>query len=342
MAKKNSLKLSDEDYNLISRKSYSNGKYKIGEYVEITNGQKMYVADCRKTLNGLNALTFVTEKDFTISNNGKEKDKIKHAVIVYRGSEPISGGQLQSSIDVMSEAHEKMKDSQKKNGLIPEGVSDTIDAGINNVAGVAYFANEIIQDWLMTDINYSVYKKPFEDGNNNQMVQADKYAKDIHKDMPNAKIHVTGHSLGGVNASYALVKNKFVESGVTFENPNIYDNLPEDVKAEALKGKFKSRLTEYISLNDGLSMLNRDSEEVGNVKVMYDESLPNGIEESLSDGQKFLLNTLKKTFKFDENPSVDMNLFLEAIMGSHDLSRYSFHADGTRKHWTSIYLKTLV
>ncbi|WP_303623237.1 hypothetical protein [Bacillus halotolerans] len=120
--------------------------------------------------------------------------------------------------------------------------------------------------------------------------------------------------------------NDFIERGVTFENPNIYENLPEDVKARALKGEFRSRLTEYINLNDGLSLLNRDAAEVGKVKVMYDEALPNGVQNnSLPDEVKMLGLGLKHY----GNQSLDITLFAEALMGSHGLDRYSFHSDGS-------------
>ncbi|MFB8736284.1 hypothetical protein ACEQPO_29465 [Bacillus sp. SL00103] len=65
------------------------------------------------------------------------------------------------------------------------------------------------------------------------------------------KMYVTGHSLGGSNASYVLVKNDFIKGGVTFENPNIYPNLSDGLQAKALKGDYRSRLTKSHRLNDG-------------------------------------------------------------------------------------------
>ncbi len=172
-----------------------------------------------------------------------------------------------------------------------------------------------------------VGKKPFDDGTENQAIQADQYAKKIHKDFKKADIQVTGHSLGGSNASYAVVMNDFIKRGVTFENPNIYENLPEDVKARALKGDFRSRLTEYINLNDGLSLLNRDAAEVGKVKVMYDEALPNGVQSNgLSASVKKKLGLAIQHYS---NPSLDVTLFYEALVGSHGLDRYHFNSDGS-------------
>lgn len=97
------------------------------------------------------------------------------------------------------------------------------------------------------------------------------------------------------------------------------------MKARALKGDFRSRLTEYINLNDGLSLLNRDAAEVGKVKVMYDEALPNGVQ---NNGLPDVVKMLGLAFKHYNNQSLDVTLFAEALMGSHGLDRYNFNSDG--------------
>ncbi|MCY8496775.1 lipase [Bacillus atrophaeus] len=325
MAKRrNTLKISDEDYNEISSSAYNLKKYHIGQTIKISNNQKMYVVDYKKTEKGLNALTLVNERDYTLSNNGKDKEKIQHAIIAYRGSEPISPGQFQDTIKEHRDKREQLiKELEKKGINIPE---DEDGSFYDSAKGLSEYSNEILQDWLHMDTSYLVGKKPFNDGTENQVIQADQYAKKIHKDFKNADIQVTGHSLGGSNASYAVVMNDFIERGVTFENPNIFENLPDDVKAKALKGEFRNRLTEYINLNDGLSLLNRDASEIGNVKVMYDEALPKGIQgKSLPEQFKFLEDGLKQY----GNKSLDVILFAEALLGSHGLDRYSFNSDGS-------------
>nr|WP_255237422.1 lipase [Bacillus sp. 7705b] len=321
-----SKKLTDEDFNLISNNAYKIGKYHVGETIEVSNGEKLYVIDYKKTEKGLNALTLVSREDYRNSHEGKHPEKIQNAIIAYRGSEPISTNQLKETIKETNQRgkrEELIKELEKKGINIP---AEEDGSSFDSVTGFSEYANEIIQDWLHMDTSYLVGKKPFDDGTDNQAIQADQYAKTIHKDFKNADIQVTGHSLGGSNASYAVVMNDFIKRGVTFENPNIYENLPEDVKAQALKGEFRSRLTEYINLNDGLSLLNRDAAEVGKVKVMYDEALPNGVQNnSLPDEVKMLGLGLKHY----GNQSLDITLFAEALMGSHGLDRYSFHSDGS-------------
>ncbi|MCY7830883.1 lipase [Bacillus spizizenii] len=323
MAKNKSIKITDEDYNRISSAAYDIQNYHIGEIIYTSNGQKLYVIDYKKTKKGLNALTLVTREDYRNSHEGKHPEKIQNAIIAYRGSEPISWGQLQDTIKPYRDEREQLiKEVEKKGINIPK---DEDGSFYDYAKGVPEYSNEILQDWLHMDTRYLVGKKPFDDGTENQAIQADQYAKKIHKDFKNADIQVTGHSLGGSNASYAVVMNDFIKRGVTFENPNIYENLPEDVKARALKGDFRSRLTEYINLNDGLSLLNRDAAEVGKVKVMYDEALPNGVQ---NNGLPDVVKMLGLAFKHYNNQSLDVTLFAEALMGSHGLDRYNFNSDG--------------
>ncbi|MEC1444457.1 DUF2974 domain-containing protein [Bacillus subtilis] len=324
MAKNKSIKITDEDYNRISSAAYDIQNYHIGEIIYTSNEQKLYVIDYKKTDKGLNALTLVTREDFRNSHQGKHPEKIQNAIIAYRGSEPISPGQFQDTIKQYRDEREQLiKEVEKKGINIPE---DEDGSFYDSVKGLREYSNEILQDWLHMDTSYLVGKKPFDDGTVNQAIQADQYAKKIHKDFKNADIQVTGHSLGGSNASYAVVMNDFIKRGVTFENPNIYENLPEDVKARALKGDFHSRLTEYINLNDGLSLLNRDAAEVGKVKVMYDETLPNGVQ---NNGLPNEVKMLGLALKHYGNQSLDATLFVEALMGSHGLDRYNFNSDGS-------------
>ncbi|MEC3800979.1 lipase [Bacillus spizizenii] len=323
MAKNKSIKITDEDYNRISSAAYDIQNYHIGEIIYTSNGQQLYVIDYKKTKKGLNALTLVNREDYRNSHEGKHPEKIQNAIIAYRGSEPISWGQLQDTIKPYRDEREQLiKEVEKKGINIPK---DEDGSFYDYAKGVPEYSNEILQDWLHMDTRYLVGKKPFDDGTENQAIQADQYAKKIHKDFKNADIQVTGHSLGGSNASYAVVMNDFIKRGVTFENPNIYENLPEDVKARALKGDFRSRLTEYINLNDGLSLLNRDAAEVGKVKVMYDEALPNGVQ---NNGLPDVVKMLGLAFKHYNNQSLDVTLFAEALMGSHGLDRYNFNSDG--------------
>ncbi|MFX0109136.1 lipase family protein [Bacillus pumilus] len=322
--------LSAKDYNLISNAAYKIDYYRISSEIDISKNKTMYVIDYKETTKGLNALTIVSEEDFDRSDGGRDLTKIKNAVIAYRGSEPIGAGQYKDTIKKHGKKESDDLLSTILTKLPPFRQSQTSKEITTKVTtGTTTYTNEIVQDWLISDTKYLIKNIPFENGAENQMVQADRYAKEIHKKMPNAKMYVTGHSLGGSNASYVLVKNDFIKGGVTFENPNIYPNLSDGLQAKALKGDYRSRLTEYINLNDGLSLLNRHTTEIGRVKVMYDAALPEGVDysEDSSKAVQFMKDLLNRAMSV--NPSLDANLFLEALAGSHGLDRYAFSSDGS-------------
>ncbi|CAL8901147.1 lipase family protein [Bacillus pumilus] len=322
--------LSAKDYNLISNAAYKIDYYRISSEIDISKNKTMYVIDYKETTKGLNALTIVSEEDFDRSDGGRDLTKIKNAVIAYRGSEPIGAGQYKDTI----KKHGKKESDDLLSTILTKLPPFSRSKGSQEVTtklttGTTAYTNEIVQDWMVSDTKYLIKNIPFENGAENQMVQADRYAKEIHKKMPNAKMYVTGHSLGGSNASYVLVKNDFIKGGVTFENPNIYPNLSDGLQAKALKGDYRSRLTEYINLNDGLSLLNRHTTEIGRVKVMYDATLPEGVDysEDSSKAVQFMKDLLNRAMSV--NPSLDANLFLEALAGSHGLDRYAFSSDGS-------------
>ncbi|WP_242521277.1 hypothetical protein [Bacillus halotolerans] len=177
MAKNKSIKITDEDYNRISSAAYDIQNYHNGEIIYTSNRQKLYVIDYKKTEKGLNALTLVSHEDYRNSHEGKHPEKIQNAIIAYRGSEPISTNQLKETIKETNQRgkrEELIKELEKKGINIP---AEEDGSSFDSVTGFSEYANEIIQDWLHMDTSYLVGKKPFDDGTENQAIQADQYAK---------------------------------------------------------------------------------------------------------------------------------------------------------------------
>lgn len=328
--KKVTNNLTHKQYNRLSQNAYDIESYKLGVRVHVGDNQYMYVVDyTTKNKQGTNAITLVSKEDYLRSNHGKNFERIKDIYIAYRGSEPISGNQAKSTMDLSKKEKDGEGFAQRLIGLSPfaRAIEKFSDGGVSkataSTAGAVKYANEILQDWVTEDYNNLIRQRKFDKLKDNQPKEANKYANKMHEKYGTANVHLTGHSLAGTDVTYILVNNDWVTNAVTFENPNAFANLPKDIQEKAKNGEYRDRLTEYLNLNDGLSLLNRQFPDVGKVLVMWDESLEN-VDMSMK-GKEYMTNQgLQLT-----NESLNINLFMEAIKGSHQLKRYSFHKDGS-------------
>ncbi|UIR30966.1 lipase family protein [Priestia flexa] len=367
--KKVTNKMSAEQYNEMSSSAYDITHYKSGAKVEVGN-EVMYVVDyTTDNEKGTNAITLVSEEDYFRSQRGQSVDRIENIYIAYRGSEPMSKKQWGKTVEqgVEDDLGAQLAAHLKERYLVLDGidkVNGSVTEKASQIKGSEKYAVEVIEDWVNQDLKILIGQKKFVDVKNSQPQEGSKYAVKMHEKYKNADVRVTGHSLGGTVASYVVVDNDFVKQGVTFENPNAYANLTKDLQEKAKNGDYRERLTEYINLNDGLSLLNRHFPELGKVVVMWDKQKESVNMTDTLSGNVLRSDTIRSTLidKFgsdvgnfladqlgdvadeadevmtssvneglqSQNASLNYKLFLEAVLGgSHGLNRYSFHKDGS-------------
>ncbi len=104
---------------------------------------------------------------------------------------------------------------------------------------------------IVTDARYVVFKqKERLEKFPSQFTDGVEFAKEIEKKYPNAKISLTGHSLGGAIASYtaALVNME----AVTYSSPSVMDILPDDIKEKAESGQYDTKIINYVHPQDSV------------------------------------------------------------------------------------------
>lgn len=279
------------------------------------NGNTYYVLD--RIDNGVNAVTYGTLADY---NNLKEghPEKIKHALVAYRGSEPLEPQRIQDY----------------------GGGWDGVNKG----------ASEVIYDWLGTDYAYLIQKKPFEsEGTNAFKTSSDYIGQHLHQKFPNATYTLTGHSLGGSEVKYATYKHpELVEKAYSFEGPNIYPCLPKEGQKYVRTGALNGKIMDYINLTDGLARLNRDEPAFGTQRIIYDAKAKFKMqpqEMAAYITKHPILSRLDQTYAkfggimaFDKglkaiNPS--LTYLMLSTFGDHSLDRYQFQADGSMQLFSS-------
>ncbi|WP_373808735.1 Mbeg1-like protein, partial [Streptococcus ferus] len=137
-------------------------------------------------------------------------------------------------------------------------------------------------DWLENDLplalrisakNHPNYSQNY-DHSSAQLKAASKALKTIMKTYPNAKVNLYGHSLGSMNAQYAMANLSKkalsrVNSAHIYNGPNIYSLLSDEQqeKVDAIKGKIYN----YADPKDMISMVGRDISQgsEGAVGVVY-------------------------------------------------------------------------
>ncbi|WP_088840732.1 DUF2974 domain-containing protein [Listeria sp. ILCC797] len=298
----------------LSRKAYNIKEFNSSRVS--VNGNTYYVLD--RIDAGVNAVTYGTKEDYYNLENG-HPEKIEHAFVAYRGSEPM-------------DIKKRMKDYG--------GGKEGFDTGVG----------EVLYDWLGTDYQYLIQKKPFESGGTNSFkLSADYVGQHLQSQFPNATFTLTGHSLGGSEVKYAAYQYPhIVDKAYSFEGPNIYPCLPEDGQKYVRTGALNDKIFDYINLTDGLARLNRDEPSFGTQRIIYDSKAKFNMQhqDMATDINKYpLLASMNQTYTkfgglmaFDKglkviNPS--LSYLMLATFADHSLDRYHFKSDGTLQLFSS-------
>ncbi|MQS53364.1 Mbeg1-like protein [Companilactobacillus mishanensis] len=110
-------------------------------------------------------------------------------------------------------------------------------------------------DWVSNDIPAAVKIISGVGGPTQQMKNASSLLNQTLKKYPNAKAYVYGHSLGSMDAQYALAnidpKNyERIKRGFAYEGPNIYSLLSDENKKIASKLAVDGKLFNYVDERD--------------------------------------------------------------------------------------------
>ena len=114
----------------------------------------------------------------------------------------------------------------------------------------------------------------YQDKSTEQLKASARALKDIMEKYPNAKINIYGHSLGSMDAQYAMAaleaaQIERIQQAYIFNGPDIYRILsPEQRK---IVDQIKGRIYNYADAKDNISMVGRDPAKgsIGSVGMVY-------------------------------------------------------------------------
>ena len=138
---------------------------------------------------------------------------------------------------------------------------------------------DVWNDWAENDfvIGTHILKQNVpsdQDQSTEQLKASARALKDIMEKYPNAKINIYGHSLGSMDAQYAMAaleaaQIERIQQAYIFNGPDIYRILsPEQRK---IVDQIKGRIYNYADAKDNISMVGRDIAKgsIGSVGMVY-------------------------------------------------------------------------
>lgn len=140
-------------------------------------------------------------------------------------------------------------------------------------------APDVWNDWAENDAVIAkrivMQSNPSDRDNSTEQLKASARAlKDVMEKYPNAKINIYGHSLGSMDAQYAMAdleaaQTERIQQAYIYNGPDIYRILsPEQRK---IVDQIKGRIYNYADPKDMISMVGRDPSKgsIGSVGMVY-------------------------------------------------------------------------
>ncbi|MFX3617393.1 MAG: hypothetical protein ACE3JK_07685 [Sporolactobacillus sp.] len=156
-----------------------------------------------------------------------------------------------------------------------------------------------------------------------QFTTALKFADQIQKKYPDAKITTTGHSLGAGMAQAVAVEKKF--HAVTFAAPNVYQLLSKKGKERVRNGETKSQIVDYTHHNDVVGTFSEFGDPQIGRQLFVKEVEPQG--NFWSDAKKTLLSAADHAI-----PALNLlHIISNQVIGGHYLGTFAngFNKDGS-------------
>ena len=184
---------------------------------------------------------------------------------------------------------------------------------------------DVWNDWAENDfvIGTHILKQNVpsdQDQSTEQLKASARALKDIMEKYPNAKINIYGHSLGSMDAQYAMAaleaaQIERIQQAYIFNGPDIYRILsPEQRK---IVDQIKGRIYNYADVKDNISMVGRDIAKgsIGSVGMVYyvDSESEDPINQHMTYGYR--LDKDGKIKIFSNTSTVAYNDFLIKMEG---------------------------
>ena len=191
--------------------------------------------------------------------------------------------------------------------------------------GPDHIFKETADDWAENDfvIGTHILKQNVpsdQDQSTEQLKASARALKDIMEKYPNAKINIYGHSLGSMDAQYAMAaleaaQIERIQQAYIFNGPDIYRILsPEQRK---IVDQIKGRIYNYADAKDNISMVGRDIAKgsIGSVGMVYyvDSESEDPINQHMTYGYR--LDKDGKIKIFSNTSTVAYNDFLIKMEG---------------------------